>query len=371
MVTVERIWMPVWWISVVATLLSVTPATAQEDQGTTGERVVPTTQVIITGYGTVGYAVVTQGENPNQFTSNLNPILLFQFQDRFLFEAELEFSLQEGVTETELEYAQVDVMLNDHLTIVGGKFLLPFGVFGERLHPTWINKFPTAPPIYGHHVAAFGAEPLFPILSDIGFMGRAMFRPGTVSLTATGYITQGPGAEAGGVAGEVPELEFPASSGDNNTDKMIGGRLDVALPPWAEVNFSMFNGDYDENNVLDLTGWNVAAELHAHNFELRGEYVQRRQEIEEPTGFPTFMRHGFYAQAAYRRGPWEPVFRWTQVFDGKLDGVVQEEGAWQAGIGLDYWFAPSIAVMAGFELNNELGVELDNNRFVFHIAYGF
>ncbi len=59
------------------------------------------------------------------------------------------------------------------------------------------------------------------------------------------------------------------------------------------------------------------------------------------------------------------------MFDTKLDGQVQEEGAWQAGIGLDYWFSPSIALMAGYEVNREDGPELDNDRFVFHIAYGF
>ncbi|HEX9729666.1 MAG TPA: hypothetical protein VGA37_14275 [Gemmatimonadales bacterium] len=94
--------------------------------------------------------------------------------DRILFEAEFEFELTEGVTETGLEYAQLDFLLTDHLTLVGGKFLVPFGVFGERLHPIWINKFPTAPPIYGHHVAAFGADPVLPILSDVGVMAAAV-----------------------------------------------------------------------------------------------------------------------------------------------------------------------------------------------------
>lgn len=33
--------------------------------------------------------------------------MLFQISDRFLFEAELEFELEEGITETGLEYAQI------------------------------------------------------------------------------------------------------------------------------------------------------------------------------------------------------------------------------------------------------------------------
>lgn len=338
--------------------------------GLDAQRIIPTNQVLITGYGTVGYGYQTQGAHENAFFSSLSPIFLFQFQDRVLFEAELEFELEGGVTETGLEYAQFDFIATDNLTFVGGKFLLPFGVFGDRLHPTWINKFSTAPPIYGHHVSQFGAEPLLPILSDLGVMVRGVVNTGRFNLGLNLYTVQGPSTESDPTE-EVPELEFLASSEDGNTNKMLGGRLDIALPPWAELNISFFNGDYDDQNVLDFTGWNVAGELRTRGFELRGEYIQTRQEIEQPTGFPMLVRQGFYGQAAYRIGAWEPVFRWTQVFDSKLDGTVTDQGAWQAGVGLDYWFGPSIAIMAGYEVNREDIVEIDNDRFVIHIAYGF
>ncbi len=336
------------------------------------DRIVPTNEVVITGYGTVGYLYRPQGSNQNEFATSFNPILLFQFMDRVLFEAELEFALQGGVTETGLEYAQIDAMVHDNLILVGGKFLLPFGVFGERLHPTWINKFATAPPIYGHHVSEFGADPILPILSDIGVMARAMLRPGNVNIALIGYLTQGPAFEALDENGEeIPEIEFPGSSSDVNTDKLLGGRLDISLPPVIEVNVSYFNADYDTDNVLDLTAWNVAAEFRVRDFELRGEYVQTRQEIEQPDGFPELRRHGFYAQAAYRWRRWEPVFRWTQVFDDHLNGEVSDNGARQAAFGLNYWFSPSIALMAGYELNREDGLEIDNDRIVAHVAFGF
>jgi hypothetical protein len=104
---------------------------------------------------------------------------------------------------------------------------------------------------------------------------------------------------------------------------------------------------------------------------VRGEYIQTRQEIETLEGFPTLRRHGFYAQAAYRVGDFEPVFRWTQIFDDQLEGEVVKEGAWQAGFGLNYWFTPSIALMGGYELNREAGEELENDRFLVHFAFGF
>ena len=74
--------------SIVAIAFLAVPlaATAQ------GNRIVPTNEVVITGYGTVGYTLDTQGENANRFTSSVSPVFLFQFQDRVLFEAEFELA---------------------------------------------------------------------------------------------------------------------------------------------------------------------------------------------------------------------------------------------------------------------------------------
>ena len=356
-------------VAIAALLWLVTAPSATAQVGG-GQTAVATNQMVISGYGTVRYAYRTQGSAENEFAASVNPIFLFQILDRVLFEAEFEFESQDGITETNLEYAQLDLMVHDHLTLVGGEFLVPFGIFGERLHPSWINKFVTPPPIYGHHGTAFGVKPLLPILSDVGFMARAALRPGPLHLGLNAYVTQGPSTEAGSTD-TIPELEFLSSSSDNNLDKMVGGRLDIALPPWFEVSFSYLTGDYDANNVLAIEALNVALELRAANLELRGEYLQARQEIEQPTGFPKLVRHGFYAQAAFRVGRWQPVFRWTQVFDNKLDGVVQERGARQAGVGLDYWIGPSVAVKAGLELNREDGVEFQNDRAVMQIGFGF
>lgn len=354
-----------------ALVLTLVPGRDVRAQGG-GERIVPTNHFVMSGYGTVGYQYQTQGENANAFTTTVNPILLFQFQDRVLFEAELEFELSEGVTETGLEYGQIDFIANDHLTLVGGKFLLPFGVFGERLHPTWINLFPTMPPIMGHGMSPFG-ETIVPILSDVGLMARGVTTAGRWNLALNAYVTQGPGIEGDApvVPDTVPEIHFPASSGDNNTGKMIGGRVDIALPPWAELNLSSFTATYDPQGNLNYTGWNVAGEVHAKPFELRAEYVQTRQEFETSTGTATVVRPGIYAQAAYRYGVWQPVLRWSRAFDQTQDGQIVEEAQSQVALGLDWWFSPSIAVMAGYELNRESGPKVDNDRFVVHFSYGF
>ena len=87
--------------------------------------------------------------------------------------------------------------------------------------------------------------------------------------------------------------------------------------------------------------------------------------------FRSLKRHGLYTQAAYRIGAWEPVFRWSQIFDSTLGGDVEDLGAWQAGFALDYWFSSSIALMAGYEINREKDIEIDNDKIVVHVAFGF
>lgn len=268
-------------------------------------------------------------------------------------------------------------MANDYLVLSGGKFLLPFGVFGPRLHASWINRFATAPPIYGHG-AAFGVAPLMPVLRDVGVMARATMDLGNANLSFNGYITQGPAIESGddehaeaGMESGLPDVGLPASSSDNNTNKLVGGRVDLAFSPRAELNISAFTGTYDRENVLDFTGYNVAGEVRHAGFELRGEYLRTRQQVETDDGVPAFVRHGMYLQSSYRYGAFEPVFRWTQIFDDKLDGAVTDRGAWQAGLGLDYWLGPSIAVMTGYEINRERGLNIANDRLVLHVSYGF
>jgi hypothetical protein len=347
----------------------VTSAPAQESAPA---RVIPTNNVVLTGYGTSGFNINTKGDHENTFTATVNPIFLYQFQDRVLFEAEFEFELSEGVTQTGLEYGQVDFTVNDHLVLSGGKMLVPFGVFAPRLHPTWINLFPTMPPIFGHEATVFG-EPVAPILADIGVMARGVAQVGTANIAFNGFVTQGPQqenmAEAG--ADEAPGVHFPSSSEDNNTNKMVGGRFDVRLPPWLEFDVSGLTAKYDPANDLGYSAVDVAGELHAHNVDWRTEYVGNWQQVEPAAAPLSVHKHGLYSQVAYRTGAWEPVLRYTRQFDTKKTGEVVDQAKWQAGIGLDYWFSPSVAVMGGYEMNRESGAEVDNDRFVVHLAFGF
>ena len=106
-----------------------------------------------------------EGDN-STFAAGFDPLFLWRFQDKLLFEGKLDISVQESDTFTELQYAAMDYICGDYLTIRAGKFLLPIGIFKEKIYPAWINKLPTNPLPY-----TLGDDGLLPE-TDVGVRGR-------------------------------------------------------------------------------------------------------------------------------------------------------------------------------------------------------
>lgn len=344
----------------------------------------PSHGFLLTGYGSANYtAVFTSGRTPNNFGASLSPIFLFQISDRVLFEAELEFALEEGGTATDLEYADLGYVLTNNLVVTAGKFLLPFNTFSERLHPTWINKSITHPPIYGHDVITGPTTPLLPILSDVGVQLRSSFDVGEYGyLTAVGFITQGPSVEAeaeapgppDGEASEVPEVVFGENFQDNNGNKMVGARAGFGIAPYFEVNLSAMTAKYDAASRLRFTGLGAHIEGRYHGLELHGEWIRTGQQVAQeasPSAVETLVRNGYFAQAAYRYNRFEPVLRWSQIYGGDLGGETVVPGGRQLALGISYWFEPALVLKAGYIINLENADHVDNNRLGIQWAFGF
>lgn len=86
----------------------------------------------------------------------INPILLVPFGSHVLLESRTDFTgfferqnLTNGpftgkVFKT-VEFAQVNWLANTHVIATAGRYLLPFGLYGERLEPIWIRNLQDAP----------------------------------------------------------------------------------------------------------------------------------------------------------------------------------------------------------------------------------
>lgn len=129
----------------------------------------PNTLIHMAGYADVGYVNSDASGDDGSFNvGTFAPIFHYQYRDLVMLESELELTTSEdGETETALEYLTLDWFVNDYLVLVAGKFLSPIGQFRQNLHPSWINKLPSAPAGFGHD----GAAPV----SDLGVQAVVVF----------------------------------------------------------------------------------------------------------------------------------------------------------------------------------------------------
>ncbi|MEZ4848210.1 MAG: hypothetical protein R3B93_06250 [Bacteroidia bacterium] len=191
-------------------------------------------QFLFRGYAHSGF--VSTDDQVSFDGGSLNPLLVFKQSDRLLFESELEMELSGEGLEINLEYANISYLLTKTLTVRAGKFLTPFGIFVPRLHPAWINKFPTRPLGAGH-------DGLLPT-SDIGVELRGGAYLGPMKVNYSLYAINGPalnnGMDEPEEAGRLHYGRFP----DNNKGKSVGGRLGILPFPNSslELGFSGMTG---------------------------------------------------------------------------------------------------------------------------------
>lgn len=328
----------------------------------------------LAGYASAGYTD-SDIDNDSFNAGTFNPGFHFQYRDLVLFESEFEFSTTEdGETETELEYSQLDVFLHDSVTLVVGKFLSPIGQFQERLHPAWINKLPTRPAGFGHG----GAQPL----NEIGVQLRGGVPVGNQTVTYAVYTGNGPR-----IGHHGPELEGFGS--DDNDDKAFGGRFAWFPMPQLELGVSFLEADELEPEdagsgpAPTTPGYSLQGVDAAYTqgpWDVRFEYLDSELDAftgaaEEAAstneGIAKTEWEAFYVQVAYQFGKWEPVIRYGEF---EIDGFDEfaEDAEDRTSVGINYLFGPSFIGKAAFEDRDfaDPAAE-DDERFVLQLAYGF
>ncbi len=242
----------------VAPLLFSLPLAAQEQVET---KPLP----VITGYG----SFVGDFQSDKQtITPVLQPILLVPLGNKFLveagFEMKSEMKREDGVwgpraVEKNFEFLELNYFANGYLTLVGGRFLTPFGIFNERLDPPWVKNLQT-PPL----IRPFGDS------SSNGGMAR-----GAIPLSSAANLTYSAYYSA---ASERKTLE---------ADRSAGGRWSLFFPGprfEAGVSFRRMLGD-ERFNLYSLDGtWNA----RAVPLDVRSEYMW------SPLG------SGYWIEGAYR-----------------------------------------------------------------------
>jgi len=323
----------------------------------------------LAGYGDVGFADVKGGNN-SFYAANFNPIFHFQYKDFLFFETELELmTLPEGGTQVELEYANLNYLVNDYVIAFAGKFLSPIGFFKQNLHPSWINKFASAPPGFGHDQV--GAP-----TSDIGAGARGGFFMGSVKANYAYYVGNGPRLELNEAGDEIEMVEFEGATSNADNTLFFGGRFGLNVLPNLQMGVSAGSskvavvtaGGIEPTRSYSVGGFDAAFQYRG--IDLRYEYIQQKvgdlaTSVAPEGGTWTAQ----YAQAAYRfQGTgWEPVVRW-----GKVDSPHPDQETKQTGLGINYWFAANAVVKLDLEHNQGLAdTPNDQDRVLAQFAYGF
>lgn len=336
--------------------------------------------VHLAGYGSAGY---TDNEATSGRFSQVqfSPIIHYMYKDLFMLESELELTLQpDGETETALEYMTIDWFASDYAILQAGKFLSPLGQFRQNLHPSWINKLPSAPPGFGHD----GAAPI----SEVGLQVRGGLPLGGMRSNYALYVGNGPELNAVEEDGEV-ELEGIEAEGrtrDADGKKVWGGRFGILPLSGLELGFSFATGKAAVTNIVDEdagTSTSVSGDVardydvlgtdfswKLRGIDLRGEYV--RSKLGDAAGSVAESGaewRSWYTQASY------------QIPSTKLEGVVRytdfdsphgSEDQRQWALGANYLFAPNAIFKLGYEFNDgQEGAESNEDSVLAQLAYGF
>jgi len=219
---------------------------------------------VITGYGGI-FAERTPSEKALE--PEIAPIFIIPFGDRWLVEAELELGAdiaeEDGERETEwekaLEYAQVDFIASDYATVVFGRFLTPFGIYNERLHPGWIRNLPLDPIVTA-----------FELNSTNGAQIRGAIPAGPANFTYAVY--------AGG-SSENSWIESARNAGGRGSLFFPSARLEIG-------------GSYQRRTTderVELYGADLIWQSASQPFDLRAEYVTTNGE-----------GRGHWVEGAYR-----------------------------------------------------------------------
>ncbi|WP_439882771.1 hypothetical protein ACSX1A_06280 [Pontibacter sp. MBLB2868] len=342
------------------------------------------TKFLLAGYGFSGFE--QEGDESTFGPLGFSPIFLWKKTDRLFFEAELEAEIEDGEFDVGLEYASIYYRLNPYLIFGAGKFLTPFGIFGERLHPAWINKMAEKPLGFSEEGGMVGP------MTSLGAQLRGGAPVGNAKVNYSFYLSNGP-ILITDEEDEAGMLEFE-NFGDNNKNKAVGGRIGFlplanstleigasaqfakvgdADSPYEDISANMYSGDISYI-------WNLEALKSLVDF--RGQY--NHQKVDRATYFDqqddafTFDNNStaYFLQLALRPVNVDSDILKNLELTGRYSRLSTPEGSpWyrkqkETTIGLNYWLSWSSVLKINYAIENIKG-EDDENALFIQFSLGF
>ncbi len=332
----------------------------------------PDLSALIVGGASAGFTKIS-GHRSSFDILDFNPIFLFSYKDILFLRAAVDFSLDDhGNTNVGLNYSNLNLFLNDYALFGIGKFDSALGYFGQNLSPAWINRMPDSP-------VGFNADQAAP-QAEVGIRLQGAFPLFcTMKINYALFMTNGDQAFADTTNIVIDHIGTDGYT-NNFGNYIYGGRLGFLPIPKFEIGISGATGKLAIFDLADGTTLLQRSRVyHAMgadfsykpgNWDLRAEYIQQQISSESGSIVPQGQKwKAWYGQVAYwiPNTKWEPVVRY-----GKFTAPVANQEQRQWAFGLDYWFAPSIAAQAAFELNKgQENASTDDNQFLIQLVFGY
>ncbi len=327
---------------------------------------------------------VDMQHTPSSFGVGFAPLFLFTPTPNLLFEAGLDIGVDnatnDGSGETSVELSIADASYNvcDYLTVGGGLFVTPFGVYHNHYDPSWINKLPDDPLPF----ADGGIAPD----SSLGIFARGAIPVYATKFTYDLYVSNGPRLINDGASNGTLSWDNYDS---NHGSKTIGGRLGFQPIPGVEVGYSFQTSD----NIAPAGGPSAGDLLQAVDFEVKRQVEALQGTVDFHTEVvwshvDSFLytgevnpfavdRNGGYVQLSYRPSGGgkffenlEPVVRYDWLYSPLEPATIGGDHEQRWTFGVDYWLRDNAVLKIAYELDHEQ-VNPDNSGVLMQLGLGF
>jgi hypothetical protein len=226
------------------------------------------------------------------FQPIISPVVAIPIGQKFLIESRATFDevifRENGNTGpwhaqtfSNVDYLQLDYVVNSHLTIVAGEFLTPFNIYNERMSPIWIHNFPDAPLVAGIGTRTSGS-------SDGGMLRGVAVSRKEWQLTYAAYFSA------------------LSTSHQFNAGRSAGGRVGVFLPGKG-LELGMSYQRFLQDQHLNSWGSYVVWQPSIAPLDLRAEYAHSRGG------------QGYWLEGAYRFSRYRGADNWL----GRLQAIAR------------------------------------------------
>ena len=288
----------------------------------------------------------------NSLIPQINPVLLVPFGQHVLLESRTDFTgFFERQNQTSgpfkgkvfktVEFAQLDWFANSHVMVAAGRYLLPFGIYNERLQPIWIKNLQDAP-----ITATIGTRTSG---SGDGFMlrGVATQKP-RYSLQYTAYFS---------AHSKINQLQAARVAGGDASVYLPQARLEIG------TSYQRFLEDRRINSIATYVSWQSASQP----IDLKAEYDRSHNG------------NGYWLETAYsfRQLPVPQLFQRIQTVARMQQFFALNNGGnglpsintQRVDFGLNYYFRDNLRFVSSY--GRSFSARTDVNAWNIGFTYRF